>query len=237
MSKSLQLLDFCVWVPGLPPELSSSLNEYNVCTTDASVPKLTFLPLMQRRRLSPLGRIVMASLYPLYERNRTLITERSACVFSSRWGDISLTVKSLEQLTAEKTLSPTAFSTSVHNAIGGLFSLFEHFHGNVTSLSGGAAGFSSALFEAYGLIQEHDFVLVSLYEDKTPEQFLSWHEAPGHLYAITLLLSSARGTPLVPFSSTMKPEKTHNSVEEFLRFLTAEKETFTDQDGFSWKRA
>lgn len=237
MSKSLQLLDFCVWVPGLPAALSSSLNEHNVCTPDASVPKLSFLPLMQRRRLSPLGRVVMASLYPLYERNRTLITERSACVFASRWGDISLTVKSLEELTAEKTLSPTAFSTSVHNAIGGLFSLFEHFHGNVTSLSGGAAGFSAALFEAYGLIQEHDSVLVSLYEDQTPNEFLAWHDAPGCPYAITLLLSSAGGTPLVPFSSTTKPAKPHNSVEDFLQFLNAEKETFTDQDGFSWKRA
>ncbi len=235
--KSLRLLDYSVWAPESPP-MSPLPAPHNVCLSGDSIPKLSFLPLMQRRRLSPLGRVVMASLYPLYERNRKVISAgRGACVFSSRWGDIAVTVKSLEQLTGEKSVSPTAFSTSVHNAIGGLFSLFEHFHGNITSLSGGRAGISAALFEARGLIQEHDFVLMSIYEDETPDVFKAWHQSSRRPYAITLLFSNSEGVPIeaAPLSGVHNCAS-ENPVPDFLRFISAQKNSFSETDGLLWIR-
>lgn len=124
----MRLLDYSVWLPGLKP----GMNPLSILSTakpdTIEIPKLAFLPLMQRRRLSPLGRVVLSTLYPLFEKYSQQGMPASV-ILASRWGDIDLTVKALEEMSTERTLSPTGFSTSVHNAIGGLFFHVHAFQG------------------------------------------------------------------------------------------------------------
>ena len=184
----MRLLDYSVWLPGLKP----GMNPLSILSTakpdTIEIPKLAFLPLMQRRRLSPLGRVVLSTLYPLFEKYSQQGMPASV-VLASRWGDIDLTVKALEEMSTERTLSPTGFSTSVHNAIGGLFSMFTHFKGNITSMAAGENTIGSALTEAKAQLVEYPLVFVSIYEDKTPKVFDKYGKIP-FPFAVTLVLSN-----------------------------------------------
>lgn len=184
----MRLLDYSVWLPGLKP----GMNPLSILSTakpdTIEIPKLAFLPFMQRRRLSPLGRVVLSTLYPLFEKYSQQGTPASV-ILASRWGDIDLTVKALEEMSTERTLSPTGFSTSVHNAIGGLFSMFTHFKGNITSMAAGENTIGSALTEAKAQLVEYPLVFVSIYEDKTPKVFDKYGKIP-FPFAVTLVLSN-----------------------------------------------
>lgn len=185
----MRLLDYSVWLPGLNPGMNPLSILSSAKPDSIEVPKLAFLPLMQRRRLSSLGRVVLSTLYPLFEKYGRQINNPSSVILASRWGDIQLTVKALEELSSEKTLSPTGFSTSVHNAIGGLFSMFAHFTGNITSMAAGENTIGSALTEAKAQLVEYPLVFVSIYEDKTPEVFEKYGKIP-FPFAVTLVLSN-----------------------------------------------
>lgn len=185
----MRLLDYSVWLPGLNPGMNPLSILSSAKPDSIEVPKLAFLPLMQRRRLSSLGRVVLSTLYPLFDKYGRGNNSPSSVILASRWGDIQLTVKALEELSSEKTLSPTGFSTSVHNAIGGLFSMFAHFTGNITSMAAGENTIDSALTEAKAQLVEYPLVFVSIYEDKTPEVFDKYGKIP-FPFAVTLVLSN-----------------------------------------------
>lgn len=138
-------------------------------TTDEKAP-VDFLKPRDRRRLSPLGRAALCVLEPFFQN---LDAERDAVVFASRAGDLPLTVQLLESIGDPDGLSPTAFSTSVHNAIGGLFTILSGFQGHVTAIGGGAATFSAALSEAASLLTAFERVIVCIYEAAPPQAFMS----------------------------------------------------------------
>lgn len=223
----MRLLDYSVWLPRLKP----GMNPLSILSTakpdTIEIPKLAFLPLMQRRRLSPLGRVVLSTLYPLFEKYSQQGMPASV-ILASRWGDIDLTVKALEEMSTERTLSPTGFSTSVHNAIGGLFSMFTHFKGNITSMAAGENTIASALTEAKAQLLEYPLVFVSIYEDKTPEVFEKFGEVP-FPFAVTLALSNEENQDYVRtwkehlLSKNISDVPIFNQLHEFLTWLETEK--------------
>lgn len=83
--------------------------------SDADV---TFVPPLQRRRLSPLQR-------NFFYLAHQLIPTELACetVFATRWGELSLTQQLKAQYATEGDVSPLKFSTSVYNAAPGLYSI------------------------------------------------------------------------------------------------------------------
>lgn len=190
MAADLHLVDYGFWVNGVTRESGLPLSSVALDQAAPEIPKLSFLPLMQRRRLSSLGKIALSTLYPLFKQYSPAGDLDVAVVFASRWGDIALTVRSLEELSTEKSLSPTAFSTSVHNGIGGLFSLFTGFQGHVTSLAAAEHTISAALTEAQALLSEFPQVFVCLYDDRTPEVFKPYHEKAQPPFAVSLVLTS-----------------------------------------------
>lgn len=125
---------------------------------------------MQRRRLSLPGCAAANALLPIYrDEDRT---KRVPIIFASRWGDVCLSLKLLDQMGAGEPMSPTGFASSVHNGIAGLISIFEHHCGNVLAISGGSETVSAAAAEALALLVEGaEDVLAVFYEDETPEAF------------------------------------------------------------------
>ena len=169
----IKVLDWNAWAPGLDSREKwlDWLKKPTSISSDEKAP-VKFISPMIRRRLSPLGRAVVESIYPIYQSN---CHQDTPLIFASRWGDIGLTEKLLNSFTQEGETSPTAFSTSVHNAIGGLFSIIFHHHGNICALSGGAANASAAIYEAMGLLTQYNEVIVTIYDDKSPPAFQAYH--------------------------------------------------------------
>ena len=95
-------------------------------------PDLSFVPPLQRRRLSSLQRVMFSICQDLAggERDYTLF-------FASRDGEYRLTHRLVDDYREEGEVSPLRFSTSVYNAAPGLFSVFT---GNRSAYSALAAG-------------------------------------------------------------------------------------------------
>lgn len=91
---------------------------------------LSFVSPMLRRRLAEIEKI---SLY-LLNSSAPAINEYR-CVFASQWGEIRRTAKLLTQLAKMEEMSPLDFSSSVHNASIGLFSLLKKNKESYTALS------------------------------------------------------------------------------------------------------
>lgn len=101
-------------------------------TPDAPKPDLSFVPPMERRRLTGVERAALSVAHRVYPQG-----EEIPVVFASRWGEIGTTVKLMKQLHEEGEMSPAGFSTSVHNAAAGAFSLLTKNHAPYTSISAG----------------------------------------------------------------------------------------------------
>lgn len=134
-----------------------------------------FLKPRDRRRLSALGRAAFTVLEPFMTGAEALEADKDAVLFVSRFGDLALTAGLLDDMRDPDGLSPTAFSTSVHNAVGGLFTILTGFQGHVSAMGAGEAGVSAALVEAASLLTEFERVVLCVYDAESPEVFRGTH--------------------------------------------------------------
>lgn len=118
-------------------------------TKSPAWPKLEFVPAMQRRRLSPFAKIALYTA----ENALSALSEQVDIVFSSRHGDLHKTAELLTELTAEQDISPTAFSTSVHNAVPGLYSILKQNKQAINAISAGKDSFFYAFVDAYARLK------------------------------------------------------------------------------------
>lgn len=175
-------------------------------TNTPAWPKLDFVPAMQRRRLSPFAKIALytaenalsapSMLSTSIETVKSEIPEQAAqidIVFSSRHGDLHKTAELLTELSADQDISPTAFSTSVHNAVPGLYSIIKQNKQAINAISAGKDSFFYALVDAYArlksgrsnklLIIHVDRVLPELYSQFADEQQVD--------HAVAMVVTSA----------------------------------------------
>lgn len=139
---------------------------------DETVPALEQIPAMQRRRLSGIAKLALNSA--IQSLNSELV---DYIVWASQYGDEHKTLKILADVLQDQTPSPTQFSTSVHNAIAGLYSILCQDATPSTSL---AASWSEALIEAYAwlkttpkpnarvLVVYYDEALLEIYQEFQP---------------------------------------------------------------------
>lgn len=114
-----------------------------------SEPVLTAMPAMLRRRASTPGKMALNTAYAV-AGDRTDIP----VIFCSRHGECGRSAELLTDLARQLPLSPTAFSLSVHNATGGLFSIARHDHANSLALAAGHSTVEHAAIEACGLLAD-----------------------------------------------------------------------------------
>lgn len=117
------------------------INKYAHLTKD--IPDLSFVPMLMRRKLDPIGK---AGLYTLY--NSYIEGIEQNLVFASCYGDVERVLKLIEQRKAEGEISPTGFSFSVHNATVGLFSLLNKIKSSYNSISAGKNTLNYGILEA-----------------------------------------------------------------------------------------
>ncbi|MBZ4412432.1 beta-ketoacyl synthase chain length factor [Myxococcus sp. XM-1-1-1] len=234
---------WAAWAPGLfgQDAWRSWLSKPHPLPSEGT-PPLTEMPPMMRRRVDRLGRIALQAAY-------TCQADAPACplVFASRYGDMGRSVDLLEQLARSTPLSPTSFSLSVHNAIGGLYSIAR---GDLTAQSAVAAGaetVEAAFVEACGLLGEGaPEVVVIVYDEPRPAPFQHFPEQTSlaHAWACSvrpagdgprfrLSCGAAEGVPPAPTPEGLPEEL---SVLRFLVLGDARLERVLGSRLWRWER-
>lgn len=158
---------------------------------EADKPSVEGVKPIQKRRLSPLARLVFAALDHAGES-----AARGPVVFSSTMGELNRTHSILGTLAAGEPVSPAAFSLSVHNAIAGLWSMLRGNTAPMLALSPAGGSPAAALVEAAGILDEgrEPEVSVVLYEEPYPAFYHPYRTGPEQSYALALSLVTP-GTP------------------------------------------
>ena len=134
-------------------------------SAESPKPDVSFVPAMERRRLTGVERVALAVAWQAY-RAACAEGEQIPVVFASRWGEIGTTIKLMQQLHADGEMSPAGFSNSVHNAAPGHFSLFTRNKAPYTAIAAGADSYAMGLLEAQSYPGKVLFVYA---EEATPE--------------------------------------------------------------------
>jgi len=145
-----------------------------------------FLPMMQRRRLSPLARAACAVAGDCRQESGNMPT-----VFYSSHGESQYYFAMLEGLVKDENVSPSRFSLCVHNAIAGLNSIHSESFMPYVSLAGGTEGLFSAFLEAAGWLTETAQVLVVCYEQPLPEVYQPYVASAEQVWALGWVLARA----------------------------------------------
>lgn len=184
-----------------------------------SRPDVSFIPPMERRRLTGVERAALATAWQVRPARETPV------VFASRWGEIGVTVKLMKQLHAEGEMSPAGFSASVHNAAPGAFSLLTKNHAPYTAIAAREWSLEAGLLEALALGRDVVFVYA---EEATPELYAPEFGELQPACSVSVRLTSVNGGPCtVEFRHAECPAAT---FEAFCSFLEGKARTFETSD-------
>ncbi len=230
MTLSFSVTNWAAWGAGLEEKQDWLSQEKLSDLADLSdtSPNIKDLPMMLRRRLSRLGRMVMRVTHDIEEvKNLPLI-------FSSRYGESVQTVKLLKDLSLKEPLSPTVFSMSVHNGLAGLFSITSKNKQPHTAISAGSASFCHGLLEACSMLKvnpqqpvllvHYDEPLSSFYDEAGDETVTPM--------AIALRLEKTTETKMSYSVSQNKGLATHEDAAlSFMDYILKNKKHWSWQDG------
>lgn len=180
--------NWAAWSASLPDRASWErwLAQPSAQTELDVAPKLPEMSAAMRRRADKLGRAALQTAYWSEPGDNPV-------VFASRYGEIARSVGMLEQLAVGETLSPTAFSMSVHNAIGALFSIARENRSNYTAVAAGDETVEAAFTEALGLLADgNPRVTVIYYEAPLPAVYASFDAFPSFTRAWACQLGLAK---------------------------------------------
>lgn len=167
---------------------------------DGAKPDVSFLPMLERRRLTAVERAALHVAWKVFHG------EEGACgdlpqanevpvVFSSRWGEIGITYKLMRQMHFEGEMSPAGFSSSVHNAAPGAWSLFTGNKAPYTAIAARDRSYEMGLLEAKAqLAAGASHVLYVYAEEATPEDYLPAFGKPVEAHSIAMLLARSPQT-------------------------------------------
>lgn len=156
---------------------------------------LSQVPMLMRRKLSPVGKIALSTMLECYDGSDDL----KLC-YASRYGELERVLKLIRQKNEENEISPTGFSFSVHNSTIGFFSLLKNLHHSYNSV---AAGEDTL---AYGLL---DAVM------NRGKTLFCYAESVDRYESVSILIDEKNGERVRLKSNNEKLES--NSFTEFLK--------------------
>jgi hypothetical protein len=177
--------------------------------------ELGFIDPLLRRRLSPLARMSLKVA-------NDCAAERASVrmVYASRHGELNRTTGMLQDLAAGESVSPAAFSLSVHNASSGLFSIARKDMAPATAISAGDESFGFGLLEAcLQLASEPAEPVLLVYADEPVPDLYGTADADC-AHAIGLLLGDGAGTHIdCSYGESGDEESGEPQSRAFLRCL------------------
>ena len=159
-------------------------------TDESPKPDVSFLPMLERRRLTGLERAALHVAWRLFRDGDALPPASEVpVVFASRWGEIGTTLKLMRQMHDDGEMSPAGFSASVHNAAPGAWSLFTKNRSPYTAIAARERSYEMGLVEAEAqLAAGAPHVLYVYAEESTPEYYLPEFGEPERAHAVAMLL-------------------------------------------------
>ena len=188
-------------------------------THEQTLPALEQVPAMQRRRLSPLAKIALSVTIDTVNAAKAQQQAIDYIVWASRFGDEEKTLGILKDISLSQTPSPTAFSTSVHNAIAGLYSILCQDATPSTSLSAGEETFSQGFIEACTLLQSGtaERVLLVYYDQALPDIYQDITPVQQPTLALALLLSKTGGSAVSLVLADVPQAVVDHQAEQFYK--------------------
>lgn len=173
-------------------------------TATAAEPKpdVSFVPMLERRRLSLVERAALHVAWRIFHPadgdvlpGNMPSASVTPVVFASRWGEIGTTLKLMRQMHGEGEMSPAGFSSSVHNAAPGAWSLLTKNHAPYTAIAARERSYEMGLVEAEAQLASRvaPAILYVYAEESTPEYYLPEFGERVVAHAVAQLLVSAEG--------------------------------------------
>lgn len=169
-------------------------------TTDEEF-DLSFIPMMQRRKLNKFGRCAIYTMNKVYEDIPLNI------IFASIYGDVERVEKLINQRKEDGEVSPAGFSASVHNGSVGFFSLLKGINTSYNAISAGEKTISAGLLES--ILSENSL--------------FCYTESFGGLKSVSLLKTKGEKYILCENSENLSAA---DSFEDLILFLEGKTEIF-----------
>ncbi|MBQ6136896.1 MAG: beta-ketoacyl synthase chain length factor [Kiritimatiellae bacterium] len=165
-------------------------------TEESPRPDVSFVPPMERRRLTMVEKAAIAVAHRTleqYAESRGLPSGPVGMpvVFASRWGEIGTTLKLMRQMHDEGEMSPAGFSNSVHNAAPGHLSLLLGDKAPYTAVAAGPDSYEMGLLEAS---MQPGPVLFVYAEEETPEMYRPSFPDPQPARAVAMIVDGGAQT-------------------------------------------
>lgn len=155
---------------------------------EAAKPDVSFVPMMERRRLTAVER---AAFHVAHEAVSPLPEQAMPVVFASRWGEIGTTFRLMRQMHDEGEMSPAGFSSSVHNAMPGAWSLFTKNRAPYTAVAARGRTYEMGRIEAEAqLAAGAPRVLYVFAEEDTPAFYSASFGACEKAHAVAEVLEA-----------------------------------------------
>lgn len=120
-------------------------------------------PVMLRRRLTSLGKLVASALAAVQLRNE------EPFVVASSWGDSGKSCQLVSEMTATGDVSPAGFTSSVHNAASGAAGIWLKNHAPAPAVSAGNFTTEAGLTESFLQLQTSESVVLVRAEAPLPD--------------------------------------------------------------------
>lgn len=142
-------------------------HQLDIHTRVDNKPELTFMPPIQKRRLSLSARLMFQATNGLINQNN-----HTPIITVSRDGEIARNFELWLSLLRDKEISPTSFGLSVHNALVGQLSMFYHNTNESSALSSQQSTLETAIVEACGILSEtNQPILIICIGNPLPTQY------------------------------------------------------------------
>ncbi|MEE9412030.1 MAG: beta-ketoacyl synthase chain length factor [Methylococcales bacterium] len=203
---------------------------------ESTTPDLSFLPLMQRRRLTPLARAAVAVAWNCWQPGDQIPT-----IFCSTHGETTRCFNILSVLADNQDVSPTQFTLSVHSGVAAVFSILTENQTAYIAMAPSEDNHTNALLEAYGLIcEQNSEILVVFYDQPIPDIYRSTTASPSIISVLALRLKKPDQQPgecllnIAP-SQNNKKQNDAKSLEKIISAI-CNGETTIETEQWRWEK-
>ncbi|MCL1892786.1 MAG: beta-ketoacyl synthase chain length factor [Holophagaceae bacterium] len=204
------------------------VNKYRFFAPSDEMPGTSFIPSMQRRKMSRLTRLVIGIAEEIIPKGKQF-----PLVYASRFGDWGQTLEQVFRYSTEKEISPIGFGNSVHNAVPAQLSILKNNHSAYTAISSGTHTFDAGLTESVSMLLEHEDVIYICAGEETPEPYRAVLAEEFNRFAIGLWISRVKADETsIPVSFDFSERNDVHGDEysrsvDFFNFLSSMNSSFT----------